>query len=56
MNVLLINHYAGSPWHGMEFRPDYLARERVRAGHGRVRNMAVFLTLLWRDSLGGWQE
>lgn len=33
MNILLINHYAGSPRHGMEFRPYYLAREWVRAGH-----------------------
>jgi glycosyltransferase involved in cell wall biosynthesis len=33
MNILLINHYAGSPCHGMEFRPFYLAREWVRAGH-----------------------
>lgn len=33
MNLLLINHYAGSPHHGMEYRPYYLAREWVRAGH-----------------------
>jgi glycosyltransferase involved in cell wall biosynthesis len=33
MNILLINHYAGSPRHGMEFRPFYLAREWVKAGH-----------------------
>jgi len=33
MRILLINHYAGSPHHGMEFRPYYLAREWVRAGH-----------------------
>ena len=33
MNILLINHYAGSPKHGMEFRPYYLAREWVKAGH-----------------------
>ena len=33
MNILLINHYAGSPGHGMEYRPFYLAREWVRAGH-----------------------
>ena len=33
MRILLINHYAGSPKHGMEFRPYYLAREWVRAGH-----------------------
>ena len=33
MNILLINHYAGSTRHGMAFRPYYLAREWVRAGH-----------------------
>jgi glycosyltransferase involved in cell wall biosynthesis len=33
MNILLINHYAGSKRHGMEYRPYYLAREWVRAGH-----------------------
>lgn len=33
MNILLINHYAGSPRHGMEFRPYYLAREWVAQGH-----------------------
>jgi glycosyltransferase involved in cell wall biosynthesis len=33
MNILLVNHYAGSPHHGMEYRPYYLAREWVRAGH-----------------------
>jgi glycosyltransferase involved in cell wall biosynthesis len=33
MNILLINHYAGSVRHGMEFRPYYLAREWVADGH-----------------------
>ncbi|MDF0605980.1 glycosyltransferase family 4 protein [Neisseriaceae bacterium TC5R-5] len=33
MNILYINHYAGSPQYGMEFRPYYLAREWVKAGH-----------------------
>lgn len=33
MKILLINHYAGSPYYGMEFRPYYLAREWVRQGH-----------------------
>ena len=33
MNILLINHYAGSPQHGMEYRPYYLAREWVGGGH-----------------------
>jgi glycosyltransferase involved in cell wall biosynthesis len=33
MNILLINHYAGSTTLGMEYRPFYLAREWARAGH-----------------------
>ena len=33
MNILYINHYAGGPSYGMEYRPFYLAREWVRAGH-----------------------
>ena len=33
MNILLINHYAGSPQYGMEYRPYYLAREWVKLGH-----------------------
>lgn len=33
MNILIINHYAGSPRMGMEFRPYYFAREWIRMGH-----------------------
>ncbi len=33
MRLLVINHYAGGPRFGMEYRPHYLAREWVRAGH-----------------------
>ncbi|MBC7726944.1 MAG: glycosyltransferase, partial [Microbacteriaceae bacterium] len=40
MNILYLNHYAGSPALGMEFRPYYLAREWVRAGH-RVQIVAA---------------
>ena len=40
MNILYLNHYAGSPGLGMEFRPYYLAREWVRAGH-RVQIVAA---------------
>jgi glycosyltransferase involved in cell wall biosynthesis len=40
MNILYLNHYAGSPTLGMEYRPYYLAREWVRAGH-RVRIVAA---------------
>jgi glycosyltransferase involved in cell wall biosynthesis len=33
MHIFLINHYAGSPEMGMEYRPYYMARQWVRAGH-----------------------
>lgn len=33
MNILLINHYAGSKDMGMEFRPYYFAKEWVKMGH-----------------------
>jgi len=40
MNFLYINHYAGTPALGMEYRPYYLAREWVRMGH-RVTMLAA---------------
>jgi glycosyltransferase involved in cell wall biosynthesis len=40
LNILYINHYAGSPELGMEYRPYYLAREWVRQGH-RVMMLAA---------------
>ncbi len=33
MNIILMDHYAGSPQMGMEFRPYYMAREWVKLGH-----------------------
>lgn len=36
MRIFYINHYAGSPRHGMEYRPHYLARHWVRLGHEAV--------------------
>lgn len=33
MRILYVNHYAGSPRHGMEYRPHYMARHWVRMGH-----------------------
>lgn len=33
MNILYINHYAGSPKYGMEFRPYYLAKRWVNKGN-----------------------
>lgn len=33
MHILILNHYAGSPYYGMEFRPYYLAKEWIKLGH-----------------------
>ena len=33
MHLVLVNHYAGSPEHGMEFRPHAMARQWVMDGH-----------------------
>jgi glycosyltransferase involved in cell wall biosynthesis len=40
VNILYLNHYAGGPAFGMEYRPYYLSREWVRVGH-RVRLVAA---------------
>lgn len=42
MRLLLINHYAGSPSHGMEYRPYYLCRQWVRWGHSAAIVAASF--------------
>ncbi len=42
MRILYLNHYAGSPALGMEFRPWYLAREWVRQGHAVLMLAADF--------------
>ncbi len=49
MNILYIEHYAGSPDLGMEFRPFYLAREWVRMGH-RVTIIAGDFSHLRRNN------
>lgn len=40
MNIAYLNHYAGTPALGMEYRPFHLAREWVRQGH-RVQVLAA---------------
>lgn len=42
MRILLINHYAGSVYHGMEFRPYYMAREWVKSGNEVVISAADY--------------
>ena len=54
MNILYLNHYAGSPTLGMEYRPYYLAREWVRAGHAVTMVAASFSHVRARQpQLGG---
>ncbi|MGB9862614.1 MAG: glycosyltransferase family 4 protein [Candidatus Saccharicenans sp.] len=42
MNILYINHYAGSPKHGMEYRPYYLSKEWAKQGHNITIMAASF--------------
>jgi len=49
MNILYINHYAGSLTHGMEYRPYYLSREWVRLGQGVTILAAAFSHLRARQ-------
>lgn len=53
MNILLINHYAGGPKYGMEFRPHYLSREWVRQGHHVVVAGADFSHLRAKQPCAG---
>lgn len=48
MNILLINHYAGSDLMGMEYRPFYFAREWVADGH-KVTILAADFSHLRND-------
>jgi glycosyltransferase involved in cell wall biosynthesis len=42
MNILLINHYAGSGKHGMEYRPFHLAGKWAKLGHNVTIAAASF--------------
>ena len=53
MNILYLNHYAGTPALGMEFRPYYLAREWVRAGHRVMIVAANFSHVRARQPVAG---
>ena len=50
MNIILINHYAGSNIHGMEFRPYYLVREWVKMGYNVTLIAALFSHLRQKNS------
>lgn len=55
MNILLINHYAGAPELGMEFRPYYLAREWQKMGHQVLIVGATFSHLRKKQPSKGYQ-
>lgn len=57
MNILLINHYAGSPEMGMEYRPYYFAREWKKLGHNVLIVSASFHHLRSNQPIGnGYME
>ncbi len=51
INILIINHYAGSNAMGMEYRHFYLARELVRMGHSVTITAASFSHLRGQNPL-----
>jgi glycosyltransferase involved in cell wall biosynthesis len=57
MNILYINHYAGSPKRGMEYRPFYLAREWRKARH-QVRIVAASFSHVRskQPRFSGWES
>jgi len=59
VNIVYINHYAGSPRHGMEFRPYYMGRRWAAAGHSVTVAASSFSHLRTKNpDLGGakWEE
>lgn len=51
MNILLINHYAGSNEYGMEYRAYYLAKEWVKQGHKVTIVAATFTHLRQKNPI-----
>ena len=49
MNILYINHYAGCPQYGMEYRPYYLGKEWSRNGHKVTIIAASFSHLRYKN-------
>jgi glycosyltransferase involved in cell wall biosynthesis len=56
MNILLINHYAGSPELGMEFRPYYMAKEWLSQGNTVKIVGATYSHLRKKQPLAGEQN
>ena len=56
MNIVYLNHYAGSPALGMEYRPYYLAREWVRLGHSVQMLAADFSHVRSQQPVAGDQQ
>ena len=54
VNIIYINHYAGSPNHGMEFRPYFMAKRWAAKGHSVTVAASSFSHLRTRNpELGG---
>lgn len=51
MNILLINHYAGSNEYGMEYRAYYIAKEWVKQGHKVTIVAATFSHLRLKNPI-----
>ena len=56
MKILLINHYAGSPELGMEFRPYYMAKEWIKSGNRVLIVGATFSHLRKTQPVSGKQN
>lgn len=57
MNILYINHYAGSPCYGMGYRSYYLSREWVKSGHNVLIVGASYSHLRkFQPSISGWKK
>ena len=56
MKILLVDHYAGSPELGMEFRPYYMAKEWIKQGHNVLIIGATYSHLRKKQTIRGQQN
>lgn len=56
MNIIIINHYAGSPEMGMEFRPYYFAKEWQKKGHKVLIVAATYSHLRKKQGVKGFHK